>query len=171
MDQLDSLQKESDDLTPRERFDRVSKIALLLGFDLIDKLRFWEKETAKLSDEQIADRLEPLADAVERLRLTQLSVERAGGDAMRFSVRDTGPGIPGEVKRRLFQPFRRVRGRRGYTFSGAGLGLAASRKLVEAMGGSLDVESRDGWGTRFRFTVSLPTASAARDRTAKAAGM
>ncbi|MEN8374961.1 MAG: HAMP domain-containing sensor histidine kinase [Gemmatimonadota bacterium] len=75
---------------------------------------------------------------------------------VRFSVRDTGPGIPDEVQRRLFQPFRRVRGRRGYTFSGAGLGLAASRKLVEAMGGELDVESRPEWGTRFRFAVVLP---------------
>ncbi len=90
----------------------------------------------------------------------EIAVEAAGEDALRFSVRDTGPGIPEDVKRRLFQPFRRVRGRRGYTFSGAGLGLAASRKLVEAMGGTLDVESRDGWGTRFRFTVSLPEGGA-----------
>lgn len=92
----------------------------------------------------------------------EIAVEPDGDDAVRFSVRDTGPGIPEDVKRRLFQPFRRVRGRRGYTFSGAGLGLAASRKLVEAMGGTLDVESRDGWGTRFRFTVRLPPAEGAR---------
>jgi signal transduction histidine kinase len=63
------------------------------------------------------------------------------------------------VKRRLFQPFRRVRGRRGYTFSGAGLGLAASRKLVEAMGGALDVASSDETGTHFRFSVDLPCAA------------
>jgi hypothetical protein len=73
MDQLESLQQESDDLTPRQRFERISKIALLLGFDLIDKLRYWEKETSKLSDEQIASRLEPLADAVERLREAYLA--------------------------------------------------------------------------------------------------
>jgi len=101
----------------------------------------------------------------------EVSVEQAGEDLVRFSVRDTGPGIPDDVKRRLFQPFRRVRGRRGYTFSGAGLGLATSRKLVEAMGGELAVESRDDWGTMFRFAVRLPAVEPAHGRTPSAAGM
>ena len=86
----------------------------------------------------------------------EVALEEGGEDRVTFTVRDTGPGIPDSVRRRLFQPFRRVRGRRGYTFSGAGLGLAASRKLVEAMGGSLDVDSEDGRGTTFTFEVTLP---------------
>jgi signal transduction histidine kinase len=84
-----------------------------------------------------------------------VSAEEPGEGRVVFTVSDTGPGIPAEVRRRLFQPFRRVRGRRGYTFSGAGLGLAASRKLVEAMGGSLHVDSVDGRGTTFTFEVRL----------------
>jgi signal transduction histidine kinase len=43
-----------------------------------------------------------------------------------------------------------------YGFSGTGLGLAISRKLVAAMGATLEVESRPGWGTRFYFELELP---------------
>lgn len=73
MEQLDDLQGSDDDLTPKQRFERISRIALLLGYDLMDKLRYWEQETSKLSDEQIAKRLQPLTDSVEKLREAYLS--------------------------------------------------------------------------------------------------
>lgn len=103
--------------------------------------------------------------------LVEVSLDESDDTAVAFTVRDTGPGIPAEVKRRLFQPFRRVRGRRGYTFSGAGLGLAASRKLVEAMGGALDVASSDETGTQFRFGVDLPCAAAEPAPSGSGAGL
>jgi hypothetical protein len=69
IEQLDALARgESDALPPRERFRKTSHIALLLAYDLIDKLRFWEKETLKLSDEEIAKRQAHLARSVEELR-------------------------------------------------------------------------------------------------------
>jgi len=61
---------------------------------------------------------------------------------------------------RLYQPFRRVRGRTGFTFSGTGLGLAITRKLITAMGSDLQVETGPSWGTRFFFEVALPLAPA-----------
>lgn len=76
-----------------------------------------------------------------------------------FSVRDTGRGIPPEAMRTLFQPFRRRQGGGDYKFSGAGLGLSICRKLVEAMGSQLQVETAANAGTRFYFELDLPQAS------------
>ena len=76
-----------------------------------------------------------------------------------FSVRDTGKGINPDYLSNLYQPFRRTGGRRGYYLSGTGLGLAICRRLVEAMGSELQVETRPDWGTRFSFEVTLPPTS------------
>jgi len=72
-----------------------------------------------------------------------------------FSVRDTGRGIPPQAMAMLFEPFRRRQKDRDYAFSGSGLGLSICRKLAEAMGGTLQVETEAGRGTRFSFTLEL----------------
>jgi PAS domain S-box-containing protein len=74
--------------------------------------------------------------------------KRVGELEMR--VEDNGPGIPSELKDRLFEPFRRG-DRRGF-----GLGLAISRRIVEAHGGRIWVEPRPGGGSSFRFTLPSP---------------
>jgi signal transduction histidine kinase len=76
-----------------------------------------------------------------------------------FSVRDTGRGIPPQVMSTLFDTFRRRQKAGEYTFSSAGLGLSICRKLVEAMGGELRVETELEAGTRFSFELELPHAS------------
>lgn len=82
------------------------------------------------------------------------SVQNEPGDAIRFSVSDSGPGIaPADVEK-LFEPFSQVG---EHTGTGTGLGLAISRSLVERMNGKLHVESTVGWGSRFWFDVPLPT--------------
>ena len=75
-----------------------------------------------------------------------------------FSVRDTGRGIPPQSMATLFEPFRRRHKPGEYTFSGSGLGLSICRKLVEAMGSVLQVETASGYGTRFYFVLDLPHA-------------
>ena len=77
-----------------------------------------------------------------------------------FSVRDTGRGIPPQSMATLFEPFRRRQKQGEYAFSGSGLGLSICRKLVEAMGSTLDVETAPDWGTRFLFVLELPLAGA-----------
>jgi len=75
-----------------------------------------------------------------------------------FSVRDTGRGIPPQSMATLFEPFRRRQKQGEYAFSGSGLGLSICRKLVEAMGSTLQVETEQGTGTRFFFELDLPLA-------------
>ena len=76
-----------------------------------------------------------------------------------FVVRDTGRGIPAEAMEMLFEPFRRRQKERDYAFSGSGLGLSICRKLVEAMGGQMQVTTAPGEGTRFHFSLALPPVS------------
>ena len=68
-----------------------------------------------------------------------------------FHVSDTGEGIPTAFLARVFEPFFRVPGRPNET--GAGLGLAIVKEIVEAHGGTVDVESREGEGSAFTFTL------------------
>ena len=75
-----------------------------------------------------------------------------------FSVQDTGRGIGSDALESLYQPFRRTRARREYCFSGTGLGLTICKKLVEAMGSTLMLDTSPERGTRFFFEVELPPA-------------
>ena len=88
----------------------------------------------------------------------EIAVRSVGASRTEFSVRDTGRGYGPEAMDTLYEPFRRSRDGKKYGFSGAGLGLAISRKLVAAMGARLEAETRPGWGTRFYFDLDLPLA-------------
>ena len=70
---------------------------------------------------------------------------------VRFTVTDTGTGIPSQHLPRIFEPFFRGPGRKNET--GAGLGLAIVREIVEAHGGTIGVESQEGKGSTFSFTL------------------
>jgi NtrC-family two-component system sensor histidine kinase KinB len=74
------------------------------------------------------------------------------GDEVAISVTDTGAGIPRDYLARVFEPFVQVP---DGSAGGAGLGLAISRRIVEAHGGRLTVQSEPGRGSTFTFTVRL----------------
>jgi signal transduction histidine kinase len=88
----------------------------------------------------------------------EVAARQVPGRAVEFSVRDTGRGIPPQSMATLFEPFRRRQKPGEYAFSGSGLGLSICRKLVEAMGSTLQVETTQGVGTRFFFVLDLPLA-------------
>ena len=73
---------------------------------------------------------------------------------LRFSVRDTGIGIPQEKRDRIFQPFTQADSSTSSLYGGTGLGLATSRRLAELMGGRLWFESEAGSGST--FLLALP---------------
>ncbi len=91
------------------------------------------------------------------LGVERLSQER-GEAELHFSVADTGIGIPLDKQRSIFQSFNQVDSSLTRRFGGTGLGLAIASQLVHMMGGRIWVESEEGHGSIFHFTVRLQVA-------------
>ena len=87
-----------------------------------------------------------------------LEVEQLGDEAIRFTVWDTGIGIPGDKLRELFRPFVQLDSSLSRQYAGTGLGLALVHRLAQLHGGGITVESELGHGSRFSFAIPLHSA-------------
>jgi signal transduction histidine kinase/CHASE3 domain sensor protein len=81
-------------------------------------------------------------------------------DDVRITVRDTGIGIPAHAIGQLFQDFHQLEAGDGRRYDGTGVGLALSRRLARALGGDIEVRSREGQGSM--FTLVLPRVASTR---------
>ncbi len=79
---------------------------------------------------------------------------------VRWSVEDTGPGLSADDVSRVFEAFEQVDSSRARSHGGTGLGLAICRRLVEAMGGTIGLDSTLGVGSSFHFELPLESARA-----------
>ena len=85
----------------------------------------------------------------------EMQARTDNGYRVRFSVQDSGIGVTPEQKAKIFEAFSQADSSTNRKFGGTGLGLTISRKLVQLMGGELDLESEYGVGTTFFFELEL----------------
>src|ERR1700744_370250 len=90
---------------------------------------------------------EAMADSPRRL-LT-ITSRLLGAEKIELSIADTGPGLPPELREKLFQPFVTTKA------TGMGVGLSICRFIIEAHGEKLQVADNDGGGTMFSFTLPV----------------
>jgi len=102
----------------------------------------------------VANAMDSIDDSAAPSRRVVVSARREGARAVEFAVSDSGAGIAASEAGRIFEPF--------YTTKpqGMGMGLAISRTIIEAHGGTLRAENREGGGARFLFTVPAVAAAA-----------
>ncbi|MGJ5180144.1 PAS domain S-box protein [Bradyrhizobium oligotrophicum] len=91
----------------------------------------------------------------------EITVEDRGSHHA-FAVKDDGPGIPPQFHDRVFKMFQTLKPRD--QVEGSGMGLAIVRKQIELSGGSISIESAEGRGTTFRFTLRTPNSAKERER-------
>ncbi|RUM34604.1 MAG: hypothetical protein DSY50_06205 [Desulfobulbus sp.] len=98
----------------------------------------------------------------EGMVLLNVAIDDMAKEWLRFTVVDNGIGIPKDKQATLFDPFSQVESPSDRQYSGTGLGLSICKKLIELMGGTLGVESEEGEGSSFWFTLRLVGSSCDR---------
>lgn len=86
------------------------------------------------------------------------ALDRADSNVIRFTIRDTGIGIPAERRSRLFNPFSQIDASTTRKYGGTGLGLAICKQIIDLMHGTIGCDSEPGKGSTFWCEVPLETA-------------
>ncbi len=133
--------------------ERATKNGVQLSLELDPQIDLVEGDERRIR--QVVFNL--LSNAVKftpRGGRVDVSTARVDGE-VRVAVADTGPGISGEDRERIFEEFQQAHSGNGERPEGTGLGLALSKSLVELHGGRIWVESELGKGSTFTFTLPV----------------
>ncbi|MGZ3378157.1 MAG: ATP-binding protein [Phenylobacterium sp.] len=157
-----SLVKEDFDLAPTlsstaETFHVLAQgKGLEFRFQIADEAKGWWRGDADRLRQIVGNLLSNAVKFTPQGSVEAVVEVNAASDTLRLLVRDTGVGIAPEKLPALFEKFTQADNSATRRFGGTGLGLAICRELTQMMGGSIDVESREGHGST--FTVELPLA-------------
>jgi PAS domain S-box-containing protein len=139
----------------QEIISDMKTLAQFQGVELEEKVlqgpRFWDLDAELISRalENVISNAIKFSPKGGRVTVSLESLD----DQLRFIVEDRGQGITPEEQKELFQPFKRLTSAEKSNIPGTGLGLFVSRKLVEAQGGTLSLESAPGKGTKVTITI------------------
>ena len=125
----------------------IGETGAMVTCDEMPRVRGIAPQIAELFQNLIGNALKFHADQPPRIHVSARRLE----SAWEFSVTDNGIGIAPEYQEKIFEIFRRLHGREKY--HGTGIGLTVCRKIVVHHGGRISVESREGRGATFRFTL------------------
>ncbi|THD66193.1 ATP-binding protein [Phenylobacterium sp.] len=127
---------------------------LEFGFTISDAAKGWWRGDADRLRQIVGNLLSNAVKFTPQGSVSAAVEVTPQGDTLRLVVRDSGVGIAPEKLPALFEKFTQADNSATRRFGGTGLGLAICRELTQMMGGSIDVESREGHGST--FTVDLP---------------
>ncbi|HMG15123.1 MAG TPA: tetratricopeptide repeat protein, partial [Saprospiraceae bacterium] len=96
---------------------------------------------------------------VDNCQLPVANEQQKVGASLKFSIIDTGIGIPKDKLQTVFESFKQAHSSDSRKYGGTGLGLTISKQYVELMGGTISIESQEGTGTTFSFIINLPLGS------------
>lgn len=164
--ETDKLELEAGDLEPRKLMDEISELLTirahdkgLVFFTLTDpSVPEWlQGDASRLRQVLLnlagnAIKFTESGEVALRLEVTSNTAEAV---TIRFSISDTGIGIPKDQLQSLFAPFTQGDTSTTRKFGGTGLGLSISRQLIELMGGTIEVESTENEGSTFWFTATF----------------
>ena len=146
-----SIDKLTDELFERFKTEVESKgLQLTINNDAANYIEWISTDIKKLN--AILDILIDNAIKFTNAGSIELNI-RKNKNYLEFSIKDTGIGIPENKLQAIFEPFRQADGSTTRQFEGLGLGLTIAKAYVEMLGGTILIESEEGKGSTFRFTI------------------
>ena len=151
---LRSTVEETVGLLTEQAHSKGLELASLLKYDVPTALRGDPGRIKQILVNLLGNAVKFTEEGVVTL-IVRLVEDAEAAAIMRFEIKDTGIGMTGEQRSRLFQSFSQADASTTRRYGGTGLGLAVSKQLVELMGGEIGVESEVGVGSTFWFTLPL----------------
>lgn len=153
--QLRGCVEEALDALASKAADKGLELAYLIGSDVPSVIRSDETRLRQVLMNLLSNAVKFTEEGEVVLRIQVASSPSSPEEPyeLHFSVRDTGIGIPEQKQDRLFESFSQADASTTREHGGTGLGLSISYQIVEAMGGTMSVESEEGVGSTFHFTI------------------